>query len=1404
MSGLSQTSFSTTSEQIFGRNKELKLISETLSKSDNSGTSLIVVNGPAGIGKTTLIRTALDSYGNPKCFKLYGKFENRENTPYLAFRQAFASWSQQILLLADEEYDLLKENATSALQTNIAAVTGVFKELEVFFSRKNLVYDHQVHSHQVKARLYYFLKKFFRSISGMGYRLIFFLDDLQWSDKASLLLLEELVTCNDVSGLLFITAARTAPRNSYRHLDKLNDLKSLPNVSFIFLKPLSRTSVGNIIPTEWKFSNQNLLQFRNYLWLETGGNPFQIGEIIKVIQRENLSVNSEDPQFWASLPRLGSDKNSVDFVRSQLRNLPFHQTQVIAAASCLGYSFDANLLNKILNLPEKEIVRHLSGLVKMQMLIKRKNTFIFTHDNIFSAANSLLSNAEKCDLHQRLGMYYLKEINDYEDQDFFQAVNHINRAKELGGTQKVYSREHLLLNIKAGNLAMKNTAFETAFKYFSFAEKLFPEQKSAIKIQDQALQKFYGRDEIDVDALQFLILFGFAETSFLLQKFDTALDFVRQILGMNCSRHQRLQATLLKMMICSALVYQKNDPLILLDGIASLEEMLCHYGICIPVEREKIKEECAEDCRILIKKAANLDLHSDFSKMINPDEEYHDLMNLVTTSMTLMYFIDPYKNLYMVSKTLLLTIKDGYAPLSPVLFAASFFTGFFSERNRDLAHFLGKLSLKMIEKEPFKRYSYMVHYIAVLNFFPWENHYKLCVQKLEEGALQALEAGDRHYVSFCHTIVRMTDTFRGKNLLKHSQDCAKVEKDHHVYFVSGTDSAISGYLIGDREGFDKGDFQFPKEILTDSEYNLICRYNYLIAKEKLNYFANCFDTALSTGEECECDAMEYVGEGYQLELEHFFFYSLSLLQCAFLNSEKLSENLRKVEPKLKELKRVANFKSGNYQHKVYLIEAEIAKCTEDFEKATLLYDLAIEDAKKQGFIHHAAIAAERAFEYYQSKGRKSLAGFYFKKSLEYYNDWGATAKVRQLENQHPEFVQEEKTSASTLLPSADFSAIRDILARTAPGLQMSLQDLGQYLVSLIGKEGKAKKSVILLLQESVWNVVATHPENLVLHSTPLSRLRNELPVSILNFCIKRGNKLIMQDVAKDPLFSSDSYLKKESPFNVTVFPVKQSGETVGLLYLEDCQFSSETEKNLFLMIIELVSTTFANAIYYKNNETLSRALKLQERNRIEAVIESQEKERQRIARELHDSLGQILALSKINLSRLNIESLEPENQNLLSNITNLIDESCREVRTISHNLMPPDLVNNSLAEILENLVNKNRLTSRIVYEFNSHISYEQLSIACKFTLYRVLQEILQNIIKHAAANRVIISISQSGDYINLLVEDNGKGFDTNLTNLGLGLKNIHSRIKLLNGYLDIDSSINNGTAFNVSIPIKSD
>jgi signal transduction histidine kinase len=130
--------------------------------------------------------------------------------------------------------------------------------------------------------------------------------------------------------------------------------------------------------------------------------------------------------------------------------------------------------------------------------------------------------------------------------------------------------------------------------------------------------------------------------------------------------------------------------------------------------------------------------------------------------------------------------------------------------------------------------------------------------------------------------------------------------------------------------------------------------------------------------------------------------------------------------------------------------------------------------------------------------------------------------------------------------------------------------------------------------------------------------------------------------------------------------------------------------------------------------------------------------------------------------------------------------------------MPPDLKSKSLTEIAENLLKRNGLA----YQFQTYGLNDNLSEAIKFTLYRIIQEIIHNIIKHASAKKIDISITRTDDGINLMVEDDGIGFITSLVNSGLGLKNIHSRVKLLNGYFDVDSSLNRGTIYNVTIPLN--
>ena len=173
---------------FIGREEEIVFLLKSMADFESSDTSLLLVEGQAGIGKTTLIQKVLSDYKKLKCFKLYGKYSNQPGQiPYQAMKEAMKAWMNQILVLSEEELNNLKENSVSALQNNIGTITSVFEELQPFFSRNqfNIVPTDKTEAHQIKSKFYYFFNKFLKSITRSGYQIILFLDDLQWSDNAS-------------------------------------------------------------------------------------------------------------------------------------------------------------------------------------------------------------------------------------------------------------------------------------------------------------------------------------------------------------------------------------------------------------------------------------------------------------------------------------------------------------------------------------------------------------------------------------------------------------------------------------------------------------------------------------------------------------------------------------------------------------------------------------------------------------------------------------------------------------------------------------------------------------------------------------------------------------------------------------------------------------------------------------------------------------------------------------------------------------------------------------------------------------------------------------------------------------------------------------------------------------------
>jgi two-component system, NarL family, sensor kinase len=203
------------------------------------------------------------------------------------------------------------------------------------------------------------------------------------------------------------------------------------------------------------------------------------------------------------------------------------------------------------------------------------------------------------------------------------------------------------------------------------------------------------------------------------------------------------------------------------------------------------------------------------------------------------------------------------------------------------------------------------------------------------------------------------------------------------------------------------------------------------------------------------------------------------------------------------------------------------------------------------------------------------------------------------------------------------------------------------------------------------------------------------------------------------------------------------------------------------------------------------------------ILNAEENERKRIAVDLHDGIGQMMSAAKMNLSVIEDEmDFKTEEQRIrFENVISMVDESCREVRSVSHQMMPNALLKNGLASAIKEFISKidNRII-KVALHFEG--LNEKLDTNTETVLYRVIQECVNNVLKHSQANHLDISIFNEAAGLSAIIEDNGKGFDTaSKENFeGIGFKNINSRVKYLHGTLEINSKPGKGTAIAIFIP----
>jgi hypothetical protein len=249
---------------------------------------------------------------------------------------------------------------------------------------------------------------------------------------------------------------------------------------------------------------------------------------------------------------------------------------------------------------------------------------------------------------------------------------------------------------------------------------------------------------------------------------------------------------------------------------------------------------------------------------------------------------------------------------------------------------------------------------------------------------------------------------------------------------------------------------------------------------------------------------------------------------------------------------------------------------------------------------------------------------------------------------------------------------------------------------------------------------------------------------------------------------------------------------------------AEREMRLLISLAEKNSIAMVNAQLYTDLLQREKELEILSGARVQA----QEDERRRIAREIHDGLGQMLTAIKFNLEILeDMITAGKDERERIDDMKNLLDSVMKEAREISYNLMPSVLEDFGLAPALQLLSEQFSNRTNVKVQFQAHGINDRLDPNLEIGMYRIAQESLNNVSKHAEATEVNLQIIRSSTGIRLVIEDNGKGLTTQPGLIratgkgGMGLPGMRERASSFGGAFTIDSTPNNGTLIAVEVPI---
>jgi len=1212
-------------QKLYGRENEVNTLLQAFERMSQGAGEMMLVAGYSGVGKTALVHEVHKPMTSRNGYFAAGKFDQyQRNIPYFAFSQAFNEFCNYLLTESSEALNQWREKILNAVGPNGQILIDVIGQLELVIGVQPPVV--QVGPTEAQNRFNLVFQNFFRAICQQDHPLILFIDDLQWADSASLNLLKTLMTDTDNRYFLIVGAYRDNEVEAHHPLvmtiEELQKWGALVNT--ISLENLVKEDVNTLIAealTSQRLSTQSL---SDLVYQKTQGNAFFTHEFLKSLYQQALLVFELKNQEWQwdinKIAALDMTSNVVELMASKIKLLPTQTLEVVKFASCLCNSFDLKTLSIIYQHSQLDTLDHLWQAIEEDLLEaldehykQRENVekcevnplFKFQHDRVQQAAYSLIADANKSSIHWQMGHLLLDNTPNRENT-LFEIVDHLNLGISLAQNQS-QQYEIAQMNLMAGQKAKAAMAYEPALNYLNVGLNLL------------------AKDSWQTEYVLTLNLYvETAEAELLSTHFEQTETLAQVVL----QHAETLQNKLKIYEVIIRLYMAKNEMQTALDTALQVLELL---GVQLEKEPPQV----------------NIDACYKLPEMTAPDKLA--AMQFLNFSISPIYTVAPELFPQVIFTMVKLSFDYGNSLFSAYGYSSYGLLLCVILEDFDSGYQAVQLATRLLDKteaNEFKAKVLTSHHVTVTY---WKKHARESIEGLQNAIQSGLEMGDLEYAaiaamhegSYRFWIGESLD-FVDHKLSKLIKLLTSIKQSYQLVYLNIWKQLV---LNLQEESHSKTDRLMGEAFNEETTLPYLLKTNYgmaifavYLAKSMLCYLFRDYPTSLANMALAE--KYEQANMGIMVVPISKFYASLALLATyptASFNRQQ--EIIGKIELNQEKMKMWASHAPMNFQHKYDLVEAEKARVLGQVAEAMAGYEKAISGARENDYIHEESLAYELSGEFYLARGMDKFAQLELKEAHYHYQQWGAMAKVKDLEERYPQFLAQKTTptlgnlsSTITIMASSatrhmSTSTVLDLesvmkAAQTLSG-EIVLSRLLEKMMHIVIENAGAQRGFLILPQNEKWVIEAEGAiaqENVtVLHSLPIE---NHLPEAIISYVARTHENVVLADARQEGLYTDNAYIKAYQTQSVLCFPIVYQQQLRAILYLEN-NLTTGVFTEARLVVLRMLSSQIAISL-----ENAQYATQLEEKvaKRTKQLAEANEE----------------LAAANVEISVLN-QSLEKEN-----------------------------------------------------------------------------------------------------------------------------------------------------------------